>query len=80
MLTGVSSFVASLSLHKDERPLDKLPRIILAATAALLVAQPAGLAVQEGYTTCPDAARLTVGPIRQSKRGSLTVSFVEVLG
>jgi hypothetical protein len=80
MLTGVSSFLASLSLHKDERPVDKLPRVILAATAAMFIAQPMGLAVQEGYTTCPDASRLSVGKIRQTKRGKMTVSFVEVKG
>ncbi len=80
LLTGVSSFLASLSLYKNERTLDKLPRVILAATAAMLVAQPAGLAVQEAYTTCPDASRLSIGTIRQSKKGNLTVSFVKVKG
>ncbi|MDQ4075026.1 MAG: DUF6391 domain-containing protein [Chloroflexota bacterium] len=80
MLTGVSSFLASLSIHKDERTIDKLPRVVLAATAAMLIAQPAGLAVQEGYTTCPDASNLSIGKIRQSTRGKVTVSFVEVNG
>ncbi len=80
ILTGVSSFLASLSFGKDERAIDKLPRVILAATAAVFIAQPAGLAVQEAVTTCPDALRLSVGNIRQTKRGNLTVSFVEVKG
>lgn len=80
MLTGLSSFAASLSLHPRERAIDKLPRVILAATAAMLFAQPAGFAVQQGYTTCPDAAHLSLGAIRQTKRGKLTVSFVTVHG
>jgi hypothetical protein len=80
MLTGISSFAASLSLDKDERALDKLPRVILAATVALFIAQPAGLAVQEAITTSSDAARLSIGKIRQTQRGRLTVSFVEVKG
>jgi hypothetical protein len=78
VLTGVSSFLAGLSLSKDEPTLDKLPRVILAATAAMLVAQPAGLAVQEAFTTCADASRLSIGRIRQTRRGNLTISFVEV--
>lgn len=80
LLTGLSSFLASLSLQRDEPLLDKLPRVILAATAAMLVAQPAGLAVQEAVTTCPDASGLSLGEIRQIKRGSLMVYFVEVHG
>lgn len=80
LLTGVSSFLASLSFNQDERPLDKLPRVILAATAAMIVAGPAGLAVQEAVTTCPDAAPLSIGPIKQSQRGGLTIYFVEVKG
>lgn len=80
LVTGVSSFIAGLSLSADERAMDKLPRVILAATVAMLVAQPLGLAVQEAVTTSPDALRLSVGNIRQTKRGRMTVSFVEVKG
>ncbi|MBA3532287.1 MAG: hypothetical protein H0T73_10240 [Ardenticatenales bacterium] len=80
MLTGLSSFLASLSFNQDEPLLDKLPRVILAATAAMVIAQPAGLAVQEAFTTCPDASYLSIGKIRQTKRGSLTIYFVEVKG
>jgi hypothetical protein len=80
IITGVTGFIAGLSLNSEERVMDKLPRVILATTAALLVAQPAGYAVQEGFTTCPDASRLSVGKIRQTKKGPLTVTFVEVKG
>lgn len=80
ILTGVFSFLAGLSFNKNERALDKLPRIILAATAAMIVARPLGFAVQESVTTCPDASYLSIGKIKQTKRGNLMVYFVEVKG
>lgn len=80
LLTGTTSFLAGISLRKDEPVIDKLPRVLLAATAAMFVAQPAGLAVQEAVTTSPDAAGLSIGGIRQNRLGSMLVTFVEVPG
>jgi len=80
VLTGLSSFVASASFGRRENPLSKFPRVIMAATAALLVAQPLGLLVQEKVTTCPDASRLSLGPIKRTERGNLVIHFVTVNG
>lgn len=80
LLTGFSSFIASSSFGRRENPLSKLPRVILAATAAMLVAQPLGLLVQEKVTTCPDASRLSIGPIKRTERGNLIIHFVTVKG
>jgi hypothetical protein len=80
LLTGLSSFAASASLGRRENPLNKLPRMILAATAALLVSQPLGMIVQEKVTTCPDASRLSLGPIKRMQRGNLTIHFVTIHG
>ena len=80
LLTGAAGLLASTSLHRDEGPLDKLPRVVLATMAALFVAQPAGLAVQEAVTTSPDASSLLIGKIRHNRSGRLPIAFVEVLG
>ncbi|MGB0386581.1 MAG: DUF6391 domain-containing protein [Ardenticatenaceae bacterium] len=80
LLTGVSSFLATFSFNKEESAIDKLPRMILAATGAMIVAGPAGLAVQEAVTTCPDASYLSIGNIKRNKRGNVTTYFVEVKG
>lgn len=80
LLTGLSTLAASSSFGRPESPLNKLPRAVMAATAALLVSQPLGLLVQEKVTTCPDAAPLSLGPIKRMKRGNLTIHFVTVHG
>lgn len=80
LLTGFSSFIASTSLGRHEHALNKLPRVVMAATAAMIVAQPLGLLVQEKVTTCPDASRLSVGPIKRTERGNLVIHFVTVNG
>ncbi|HBY92537.1 MAG: DUF6391 domain-containing protein [Ardenticatenaceae bacterium] len=80
LLTGFSSFLASASLGRRESPLNKLPRVVMAATAAMIVAQPLGLLVQEKITTCPDASRLSLGPIKRTERGNLVIHFVTVNG
>lgn len=80
LLTGFSSFLASASLGRRESPLSRLPRVIMAATAAMMVAQPLGLLVQEKVTTSPDASRLSLGPIKRRERGNLVIHFVTVNG
>lgn len=80
LLTGAAGLLAGTALHKDEGPLEKLPRVILATMAALFVAQPAGLAVQEAVTTCPDASTLRIGRFRHNRTTRIPITFVEVLG
>lgn len=80
VLTGFSSFLASFSFSKNEAMLEKLPRMILAATAAMIFAAPVGLSVQQKVTTSPDASYLSVGKIKQYQKGNLTTYFVEVKG
>lgn len=80
VLTGFSSFLASFSFNKDESPLEKLPRMILAATVAMILAGPAGLKVQENMTTSPDASYLSIGKIKRYQRAKVTSYFVEVKG
>ena len=56
LLAGLSSLLAT----RGGRRLTKLPRAILAATLAILAAQPLGLLVQERITTSPELARMRI--------------------
>jgi hypothetical protein len=75
LLTGVTSLFASFSFDPKEYWLEKLPRVIAAATIAMIFAGPLGFAVQENITTSPDAANLSLGKIT---RLNPTLYFVEV--
>lgn len=78
VLAGLSSFAASTPLDREEHPLNKIPRMVLAATASLLISRPLGHWVQEKITTSPDLAGMHIGEIRCEQRGRLTLHFVEV--
>lgn len=78
VLAGLSSFAASTSLDRREHPLNKVPRVVLAATASMLVSRPLGLWMQEKVTTSPDLAGHQLGEIKRQQRGRLTIHFVEV--
>ena len=75
MVTGLAGFVAGLSPNRREGLFEKLPRVIVAATIAMIFAGPLGFFVQERVTTSADAATLSFGSII---RISPTLYFVEV--
>lgn len=75
MLTGLTGFFASFSFDPKEHWVEKLPRVIAAATIAMIFAGPIGFAVQENITTSPDASQLRLGKIN---RINPSLYFVEV--
>lgn len=74
LLAGLSSMVASIG--RPRSLLDRLPRMILATTLAVLAAQPLGPMIQEKVTTSPELEGVSVGDITRSKMGSMTVHRV----
>lgn len=78
VLAGLSSFAASTSLDRKEHPLNKVPRIVLAATASMLVSRPLGLWMQEHVTTSADLAGYELSEVSRQDKGRLTIHFVEV--
>jgi hypothetical protein len=81
VLAGLSSFVAMLPAeatgHSKSR-LARLPQIILAATIAVIAAQPLGLAVQRYVTTLPEVEGMTVEEITRQRRGQVLVHHVRL--
>jgi len=74
VLAGISSFMA---MGRKLR-LSKLPRVILAATAALIAAQPLGMMVQEFVTTSSQLADVEIKGVTRQAMGKMVVHKVEV--
>jgi hypothetical protein len=74
VLAGLSSFVAMSGRSKSR--LSKLPQILLAATIAVMAAQPLGLALQKHVTTLPEMKGVTIEEIARQRRGQVVVHEV----
>lgn len=74
-MAGLATF-AVLS-GKKKRRVEMLPNAMLAAIAALFLAQPMGPWVQARITTLADLGDLTIKDIRREKRRNLVLHFVE---
>lgn len=59
-VTGILTGVAAMSVAKMRRPYSTLNNVILATTAALILARPLGLTVQRYVTTQTPNASLTI--------------------
>ena len=76
VLAGLSAF-AITSVRSKSR-LAKLPQILLATTAAIIVAQPLGLALQEHLTTSPQVEKVRIEKITRQVRGGITIHRVDL--
>jgi hypothetical protein len=74
-LAGLAAF-AVLGNSKKRR-LDLLPSALVAATAALLVAQPLGPLLQAHLTTCADPSDLTIKDVQRQERGNVVIHLVK---
>ena len=75
VLAGLSSFVV-MSSGRSKSRLARLPQIILAATMAVMAAQPLGLALQKHVTTLPEVEGVTIEEITRQRRGQVVVHYV----
>lgn len=76
VLAGLSTFVAMSGRSKSR--LAKLPQAILAATLAVIAAQPLGVALQKHVTTLPDVERVTIEDITRQQRGHVVIHEVRL--
>ena len=74
-LAGLATF-AALS-GKKKRSWDMLPNALVAATAALIMAQPLGPLLQAHVTTMADVGDLSIKDVRREERGNIVLHFVE---
>lgn len=77
MLAGLSSFAVAGG-RRDENMWEKLPRMILATTTAIILAQPLGPLVQEKWTTSHNFAGAWLKGIKRRQSGNMTIHRVEI--
>jgi len=75
VLAGVSTF--GVMTGRSHSKLDKLPQVVLAATAAILVAQPLGGWVQSRITTTPNVNGIYIENITRQERGGMITHHVK---
>jgi len=75
VLAGVSTF--GVMSGRSHSKLDKLPQVVLAATAAILVAQPLGGWVQSRITTTPNVNGIYIENFTRQERGGMIAHHVK---
>lgn len=76
VLAGLSAFAVA-SVRSKSR-LARLPQILLATTAAIIVAQPLGLLLQEYLTTSPQVEGVRIEKITRQQFGKIVMHRVEL--
>ena len=76
VLAGLSTF--GVMSGRSRSKLDKLPQVVLAATAAILVAQPLGGLVQSRITTTPNVNGIYIESIIRQERGGMITHHVKI--
>ncbi len=77
LLAGVASFTAATG-PRNEPMIEKLPRMILASTVAILLAQPLGPKVQEKFTTSADMGNAYLKSVKRQREGRVPIHRVEI--
>lgn len=75
LLAGLATFLAA---GRSRPRLSNLPRFFLAATLAVIVAQPLGLLVQEQITTSAEVSGLRIAEVTRQGVGRLTIHRVSL--
>jgi hypothetical protein len=75
-MAGLATFAVLGLGTGQKRRLNLLPSALLAATVALILAQPLGPQLQAHFTTMADLGDLTIQGVRREERGGLLVHYV----
>lgn len=78
IMAGLTSF--GVMSGRSRSKLDRLPQVILAATAAILFAQPLGAIVQSKVTTTSNVNGAFISGITRQQRGGMIVHHVRIAG
>jgi hypothetical protein len=79
ILAGLSSFLVMSGRSRSRLSrLEKLPQVLLAATVAIVLAQPVGLILQARLTTSTDLEGVTIKSVTRQVRGRMVIHQVDV--
>lgn len=76
VMAGLSAF--TVMSGRERSRLEKLPQVLLAATAAILLAQPLGALIQSKVTTSPDLQGVRIVGINRQERGGMVIHHVKI--
>jgi hypothetical protein len=76
VLAGLSTF--GVMSGRSRSSLEKLPQAILAATVAIVIAQPLGGLVQSKITTTPEVDGVYIADVIRQERGGMILHHVRV--
>ena len=77
VLAGLSTF--GVMSGRSQSKVDRLPQVVLAATVAVLVAQPLGGWVQSRITTTPNVDGIFIENITRQERGGMIAHYVKIV-
>jgi hypothetical protein len=78
-LAGLSSFLVMSGRSRSRLSrLEKLPQVLLAATVAIVLAQPLGLILQARLTTSTDLEGVTIRSVTRQVRGKMLIHQVDI--
>ncbi len=75
VMAGLSAFTVMSGRSRSKW--DKLPAVIMAATVAIVLAQPLGAMLQSKVTTSPDVQNVRILGVRRQERGGMIIHHVE---
>jgi hypothetical protein len=75
-VTGLLTGLAAMTVSRFRRPFNTFSNVILASTAALLVARPVGTLAQRYLTTHTPNASMRITGAHRFTRGSSVITFV----
>ncbi len=79
ILAGLSSFLVMSGRSRSRLSrLEKLPQVLLAATVAIVLAQPLGLILQARLTTSTDLEGVTIQDVTRQVRGKVIIHQVDI--
>lgn len=73
---GLTSYFSFLGANTFRSRLARLPRVAVLSGAALMLAQPLGLALQKHLTTSAEIRDMRIVSVKRSDRGGLVTHFV----
>ncbi len=79
VLAGLSAFIVMSGRSRSRLSrLEKLPQVLLAATAAIVLAQPVGLILQARLTTSTDLEGVAIKDVTRQVRGKMMIHRVDI--
>ncbi len=76
LAAGLTSYLGFLGANTTRSRFSRLPRVAMLSAAALVLAQPLGLALQKHLTTSGEIRDMRIADIKRTEQGGIITHFV----